>query len=72
MQKTLQRKDDNLISGRVSFRCMVICLYVGFATVGVFIYWYGFDVNALDQHTLASLEQLLGWGSCDSWPDFHP
>ena len=44
---------------------MVIGLYVGFATVGIFVYWYTADVNAADNHTLVSLSQLSDWGNCD-------
>jgi Ca2+-transporting ATPase len=40
MEKPPRRSDDNLISGWVLFRYMIIGLYVGVATVGIFIYWY--------------------------------
>merc|ERR1719183_3039589 len=45
MLKPPRKKDDNLISGWVFVRYMIIGLYVGFATVGVFVYWYVFDGN---------------------------
>merc|ERR1712066_418542 len=54
MSKPPRRKDDNLISGWVFFRYMVIGMYVGFATVGIFIYWYVFDFAA-DGHNLVSM-----------------
>merc|ERR1711992_283424 len=44
MSKPPRRKDDNLISGWVFFRYMVIGMNVGIATVGIFIYWYVADV----------------------------
>jgi len=72
MQKKPRRKDENLISGWVFFRYMVIGLYVGFATVGVFIYWYCFDTAAPDQHTLVSMSELVTWGKCSAWEGFHP
>mmetsp|Transcript_48273 Transcript_48273/g.154135 ORF Transcript_48273/g.154135 Transcript_48273/m.154135 type:complete len:1038 (-) Transcript_48273:267-3380(-) len=71
MSKPPRRKDDNLISGWVFFRYMVIGLYVGFATVGIFIYWYVFD-SAVDQHTLVSVGELMTWGKCSSWEGFKP
>mmetsp|Transcript_48749 Transcript_48749/g.109650 ORF Transcript_48749/g.109650 Transcript_48749/m.109650 type:complete len:1038 (-) Transcript_48749:171-3284(-) len=71
MSKPPRRKDDNLISGWVFFRYMVIGLYVGFATVGIFIYWYVFD-EAVDQHTLVSFGDLMGWGKCSAWNSFAP
>jgi len=71
MSKKPRRKDDNLISGWVFFRYMVIGIYVGFATVGVFVYWYSFDVNP-DGHTLVPVKQLMTWGTCSEWKDFKP
>jgi len=71
MQKPPRRKDDNLISGWVFFRYMVIGLYVGFATVGIFAYWYIAD-DAEDQHTLVTMGQLMGWGKCAQWSGFAP
>jgi len=70
MTKPPRRKDDGLISGWVFFRYMVIGLYVGFATVGIFIYWYSFDVS-VDGHTLVPIDDLMHWGQCSTWKDFH-
>lgn len=53
----------------------VIGLYVGIATVGIFIIWYthgsflGIDLSA-DGHTLVSYSQLANWGQCSSWSNF--
>lgn len=53
----------------------VIGLYVGIATVGVFIIWYthgsflGIDLSA-DGHTLVTYSQLANWGQCSSWSNF--
>jgi len=71
MLKPPRRKDDNLISGWVFFRYMVIGLYVGFATVGIFVYWYTLDISP-DGHTLVSWDQLVTWGKCSSWEEFTP
>jgi len=72
MIKPPRRKDDMLISGWVFFRYMVIGMYVGFATVGIFVWWYVFDVNA-DGHTLISMDQLMNWGKCATWgEEFSP
>lgn len=72
MQKPPRRKDDSLISGWVFFRYMVIGMYVGVATVGIFIYWYAFDTGAPDQHTLVEFSQLMSWNKCPSWEGFKP
>lgn len=53
----------------------VIGLYVGIATVGVFIIWYthgsflGIDLSG-DGHTLVTYSQLSDWGHCPSWEGF--
>ncbi len=40
-------------------------MYVGVATVGVFIYWFVFYTDANDGHSLVSWDQLRQWHSCD-------
>lgn len=53
----------------------MIGLYVGLATVGVFIIWYthgsflGIDLSG-DGHSLVSYSQLANWGQCPSWEGF--
>src|SRR5690554_3845971 len=70
MHQPPRRKDDVLISRWVFFRYMVIGLYVGIATVGIFAYWYlGYD-EAEDGHTLVSWHQLTHWDECPSWTGF--
>jgi len=79
MLKPPRGKDDPLINNWVFFRYMVIGLYVGFATVGIFVFWYteyenfvnylGPDVmNTLgaefDGHSMVTYEQLTKWGQC--------
>lgn len=64
MRKPPRRKDDMLISGWVFFRYMVIGIYVGFATVGIFIYYYVYDSMNPDGHSMVTLSQLMNWGKC--------
>jgi Ca2+-transporting ATPase len=71
MSKPPRRKDDTLISSWSLVRYMVVGTYVGFAVVGIFVYWYCFDV-AVDGHTLVSLSQLKSWGDCKNWQNFTP
>lgn len=53
----------------------VIGLYVGVATVGIFIIWYthhtflGIDLSG-DGHSLVTYGQLANWGQCHSWEQF--
>eukprot|EP00357_Protocruzia_adherens_P000754 CAMPEP_0115023650 /NCGR_PEP_ID=MMETSP0216-20121206/32568_1 /TAXON_ID=223996 /ORGANISM="Protocruzia adherens, Strain Boccale" /LENGTH=1023 /DNA_ID=CAMNT_0002397157 /DNA_START=284 /DNA_END=3355 /DNA_ORIENTATION=- len=69
MKKAPRKQDESLITGWVFFRYMVIGIYVGLATVGIFIYWYtGFAHT--DGHTLVSFEQLTHWHQCPTWENF--
>jgi Ca2+-transporting ATPase len=54
MKKPPRRADDQLISGWVFFRYMVIGIYVGMATVGIFIYWYMYANYTGDGHSLVT------------------
>lgn len=46
---------------------MVIGIYVGVATVGIFIYWYMYAQSG-DGHSLVTWAQLSNWSECPSWP----
>lgn len=48
---------------------MVVGIYVGLATVGIFVYWYTMAETG-DGHTLVSLHQLSHWSECPDWKDF--
>ena len=53
--------DDELITPWVMVRYMVIGLYVGFATVGIFVYWYVFyDWSGHNQPLVSHVRQQLG------------
>jgi len=67
MKQPPRNADDQLISGWVFFRYMVIGIYVGLATVGVFIYWYLYAETG-DGHTLVTWAQLSNWSECPNWP----
>ncbi|GMP89165.1 hypothetical protein CsSME_00040850 [Camellia sinensis var. sinensis] len=75
MKKPPRRSDDSLISPWILFRYLVIGLYVGIATVGIFIIWYthdsflGIDLSG-DGHSLVTYSQLSNWGQCHSWENF--
>ncbi|KAM2983566.1 hypothetical protein FF2_009476 [Malus domestica] len=75
MKKPPRRSDDSLISAWILFRYLVIGMYVGLATVGVFVIWYthgsflGIDLSG-DGHSLVTYSQLANWGQCSSWTNF--
>ncbi|RLN30943.1 calcium-transporting ATPase 4, endoplasmic reticulum-type-like [Panicum miliaceum] len=72
MRKPPRRSDDSLITPWILFRYLIIGLYVGIATVGIFVIWYthgsfmGIDLTG-DGHTLVSYSQLSNWGQCSTW-----
>lgn len=75
MQKPPRKSDDALITPWVLLRYLVIGMYVGMATVGIFILWYTqpsfLGINLVsDGHTLIELSQLRNWGECSSWSNF--
>jgi len=69
MRKPPRKSDEDLITPWVFFRYMVIGIYVGCATVGIFIYWYTMAETG-DGHTLITYSQLAHWGDCPTWKDF--
>jgi len=69
MRKPPRKGDENLISNWVFFRYMVVGIYVGFATVGIFIWWYTMAETG-DNHTLVSFAQLRSWSQCPEWEGF--
>lgn len=79
MKQPPRGEDDALINNWVFFRYMVIGLYVGVATVGVFVFWFVFYVDFIeylgpdmmaklgstyDGHSMVTYEQLTHWGHC--------
>ena len=69
MKDRPRKSDDNLIDNWTFFRYMVIGLYVGFATVGIFVYWYTM-FESVDNHTLVTFDQLAHWTECPNWKGF--
>ena len=73
MTKKPRRKDEHLISRWSAVRYLVVGLYVGAATVGVFAVWYtrtsflGIDFGK-DNHTVVTWAQLSRWSECAAWP----
>jgi len=72
MKKPPRGANDSLLTTWVLFRYMVVGLYVGAATVGIFGVWYthtefmGVDLSG-DGHSVVSWHQLTHWGECESW-----
>jgi Ca2+-transporting ATPase len=69
MKKPPRKSDESLITNWVFIRYMIIGVYVGFATVGIFVYWYTMAETG-DGHTLVTFNQLSTWSECPNWTDF--
>ncbi|CBZ53307.1 hypothetical protein NCLIV_030940 [Neospora caninum Liverpool] len=71
MKREPRHREDKLISSWIFLRYLLIGIYVGFSTVGIFVAWFvtGLD-NQADPHTLVSLSQLMQWNKCPSWENF--
>ena len=72
MTKKPRDKDEDLINSWSMVRYLVVGLYVGAATVGVFAIWFtstefmGIDLSQ-DGHTPVTFDQLRHWGDCANW-----
>lgn len=70
MIKPPRKKDEDIIGGWTLVRFLVIGLYIGLATVGIFVYWYvAYDWSGYD-HPLVSYSELKDWSECPSWDGF--
>eukprot|EP01053_Blabericola_migrator_P000084 Blabericola_migrator_1__83@NODE_101_length_14318_cov_135_243281_g28_i1_p1_GENE_NODE_101_length_14318_cov_135_243281_g28_i1NODE_101_length_14318_cov_135_243281_g28_i1_p1_ORF_typecomplete_len1126_score187_17E1E2_ATPase/PF00122_20/44E1E2_ATPase/PF00122_20/2_7e57E1E2_ATPase/PF00122_20/5_8e03Hydrolase/PF00702_26/3_2e03Hydrolase/PF00702_26/5_8e53Cation_ATPase_C/PF00689_21/3_6e48Cation_ATPase/PF13246_6/1_3e19Cation_ATPase_N/PF00690_26/4_6e17Cation_ATPase_N/PF00690_26/3_4e02Hydrolase_3/PF08282_12/6_4e06 len=70
MRKPPRKKSDLLITPWVLFRYFTIGLYVGIATVGIFIQYYVWDGANVDGHSLVPYAQLSTFGECHKWTGF--
>jgi Ca2+-transporting ATPase len=55
MKDKPRKSDDSLIDNWTVFRYLCVGLYVGFATVGVFVYWYT-SFQSPDGQTLVTFD----------------
>ncbi|CDI82805.1 calcium-transporting ATPase, putative [Eimeria acervulina] len=72
MKRPPRHRDDRLISTWIFLRYLLVGIYVGFATVGIFVWWYVFGTDPAEQHTLLTVPQLMAWGRCSTWKGFNP
>jgi len=72
MKKPPRRADDQLITAWIFFRYMIVGLYVGFATVGIFAYWYIFYDWSEYKQPLIGFSHLANWGKCQDFGTLFP
>lgn len=68
MVKPPRSNEDGIVDVWVLIRYMTVGLYIGIATVGVFLYWY--MIFEGDGHSLLSFGQLSSWTKCNNWEGF--
>lgn len=67
MTKNPRKKSEALLNRNTLIRFLIIGSYVGFATVGIFIYYYTSYSWAGDNHQLVSYWKLSHWTKCKEW-----
>ena len=64
MDKPPRKRDASIMSKWLLTRYVITGAYVGFATIGIFVWWF------LSKGV--TWAQLTNWGSCQSWDSFSP
>lgn len=71
MQKPPRSKSENIVNRWTFIRYLVIGIYVGFATVGIFIYWFVlYNWNNYGHNTISYWE-LRNWTNCPNFNNFN-
>ncbi|ORM41717.1 putative calcium-transporting ATPase [Babesia sp. Xinjiang] len=71
MHKPPRSNNDKLIDGWTFLRYLIIGLYVGVSTVGIFIWWYLYGISPNDHNTHVTLHQLMNFNKCPLWTNFR-
>eukprot|EP01069_Polyplicarium_translucidae_P001383 Polyplicarium_translucidae@DN1646_c0_g1_i1.p1 len=71
MKKPPRGRSEPLITSWIFMRYLIIGLYVGVATVGIFVMWYLFGVDPQENNTPVSMWQLMNWSQCSRWEGFE-
>ena len=69
MDKPPRKKGQSLVTSWDFLRCFVIGVYIGTASLGIFVYWYLF-FESEDGHPLVEYAHLSKWAECPGWTDF--
>jgi len=64
MLKKPRSKNEPILTSWLLTRYIITGLYVAYATMGAFVWWY--------QSKGVSLSQLMSWGKCLTWTGFAP
>eukprot|EP00830_Metopus_es_P017731 TRINITY_DN5935_c0_g1_i1.p1 TRINITY_DN5935_c0_g1~~TRINITY_DN5935_c0_g1_i1.p1 ORF type:complete len:426 (-),score=63.06 TRINITY_DN5935_c0_g1_i1:17-1294(-) len=66
MNKKPRKYDEPLTSNWLITKYLIIGVYIGIATLLIFMQWYMF-MESDDLHTLISWDQITSWTACPSW-----
>ena len=69
MRRGPRRKDDKIVDSWIFMRYIIVGIYVGLATTGIFVYYYTSYDWADHTHSMVSYSQLSNWTKCNSWKD---
>jgi len=64
MKKPPRDKDEEIVDKWIFIRYMIVGLYVGIATTGIFIYYYCYYDWSDHEHDMISFGELRNWTKC--------
>jgi Ca2+-transporting ATPase len=67
MLKKPRRRGEKIVDNWILMRYLVVGLYVGIATTGIFVYYYTSYNWSNDNQTLVSFWELRNWTTCSNW-----
>lgn len=70
MVKPPRSNDDGIVDLWVLTRYLAVGIYIGVATVGIFMYWYMYYDWAGDNHSMIEFSKLSRWTTCPEWKGF--
>lgn len=70
MIKPPRSQNDGIVDSWLVIRYFTIGIYIGVATVGIFIYWYMGYTWSGDGHEMVAFEKLRNWAECPDWKGY--
>ncbi len=67
LKKPPRDPNEELVGRWIFFRYMVVGVYVGVATAGIFVYYYCYYDWSDEPHSIISFNELRNWSKCESF-----